>query len=162
MSVKIGDKVRFLNSVGGGVVTAFRGKDQVLVEDEDGFEIPALIRECVVVGSNDMQVRKDNRPVITAPPVQQPKIVETPKQQEVRVEETPEGERLNVFLAYLPVDPKGMQQTAYEAYFINNSNYYLFFNNMYRQNNRWMSRYNRIIEPNTKIFLEEFAKSELN
>ena len=38
MSIQIGDKVRFLNSVGGGVVRGFRGKDQVLVEDEDGFE----------------------------------------------------------------------------------------------------------------------------
>ena len=51
MSIQIGDKVRFLNSVGGGVVRGFRGKDQVLVEDEDGFEVPALIKECVVVGS---------------------------------------------------------------------------------------------------------------
>ena len=56
MSIQIGDKVRFLNSVGGGVVRGFRGKDQVLVEDEDGFEVPALIKECVVVGGNDMQV----------------------------------------------------------------------------------------------------------
>ena len=53
MSIQIGDKVRFLNSVGGGVVRGFRGKDQVLVEDEDGFEVPALIKECVVVGGND-------------------------------------------------------------------------------------------------------------
>jgi len=163
MSVKIGDKVRFLNSVGGGTVTAFKGKDQVLVEDEDGFEVPALIRECVIVGSNDMQVRKDNRPVVTTPSVQQPKVVDAPKPvEEFKVEETPEGERLNVFLAYLPVDPKVMQQTGYEAYFINNSNYYLFFNYMNRENNSWRSRYNGIIEPNTKIFLEEFEKSELN
>ena len=34
MNIQIGDKVRFLNSVGGGVVRGFRGKDQVLVEDE--------------------------------------------------------------------------------------------------------------------------------
>ena len=62
MSIQIGDKVRFLNSVGGGVVRGFRGKDQVLVEDEDGFEVPALIKECVVVGGNDMQVHSSNRP----------------------------------------------------------------------------------------------------
>ena len=42
MSIQIGDKVRFLNSVGGGVVRGFRGKDQVLVEDEDGFEVCLL------------------------------------------------------------------------------------------------------------------------
>ena len=55
-NIKVGDKVRFLNSTGGGVVRSFKGKDQVLVEDEDGFEVPALIRDCVVVGDSEMQV----------------------------------------------------------------------------------------------------------
>ena len=31
--MKIGDKVRFLSEVGGGVVTGFQGKDMVLVEE---------------------------------------------------------------------------------------------------------------------------------
>ena len=31
--MKIGDKVRFLSEVGGGVVTGFQGKNIVLVED---------------------------------------------------------------------------------------------------------------------------------
>lgn len=31
--MKIGDKVRFLNEVGGGVITGFQGKDVILVED---------------------------------------------------------------------------------------------------------------------------------
>ena len=38
--MKIGDKVRFLSEVGGGVVTGFQEKDIVLVEDADGFDIP--------------------------------------------------------------------------------------------------------------------------
>ena len=41
--MKIGDKVRFLSEVGGGVVTGFQGKDMVLVEDADGFDIPIQI-----------------------------------------------------------------------------------------------------------------------
>ena len=43
--MKIGDKVRFLSEVGGGIVTGFQGKDFVLVEDADGFDIPMPIRE---------------------------------------------------------------------------------------------------------------------
>ena len=92
MSIQIGDKVRFLNSVGGGVVRGFRGKDQVLVEDEDGFEVPALIKECVVVGGNDMQVHSSNRPKVQAP-VETPSP-KKPEPKEEKVEETPEGERL--------------------------------------------------------------------
>ena len=33
--MKIGDKVRFLNDVGGGVVTGFSGKNLVMVENEE-------------------------------------------------------------------------------------------------------------------------------
>jgi len=46
--MKIGDKVRFLNAVGGGIVKRFQGKDIVYVEEEDGFETPVLLRECVL------------------------------------------------------------------------------------------------------------------
>ena len=46
--VKVGDRVRFLNSVGGGIVKKIN-KDIALVEEEDGFETPVLLRECVVI-----------------------------------------------------------------------------------------------------------------
>jgi hypothetical protein len=158
MSIKIGDKVRFLNNVGGGVVRRFQGKEQVWVEGEDGFEIPALARELVVVESLDKQIYvskpKASLPVETSRPEPQP--------QERKIEETPGGERLNVYLAYLPIEPKALQQSRYEAYFINDSNYYLFFNYASRLNNSWMSRYSDMIEPNTKMFMEEFGKDELN
>lgn len=159
MSIKIGDKVRFLNSVGGGIVRSFRGKDQVLVEDQDGFEVPALIRECVVIGESPMQVRSKSQPK-AAPPVEVTPSKAEPE--ELPVIETPEGERLNVSLAYLPVDPKTFTQSGYEAYLVNDSNYFLFYNYMNRQHNSWYSRANGTIEPNTRIFLEEFGKEDLN
>lgn len=159
--MKIGDKVRFLNSVGGGIIKAFQGKDQVLVEDEDGFDIPAFIRECVVVGDSDMQVHSSNRPKIDPASIQEESPKPTPRP-EPKPEETAEGERLNIFLAFLPTDPKAIQTCGYEAYFVNDSNYFLFFNYMSRENNSWTSRFHGEIEPNTKIFLEEFQKADLN
>ena len=63
--MKIGDKVRFLNEIGGGIVTGFRGKDIVLVEDADGFDIPMPIRECVVIDTDDYNM---TRPVPKATP----------------------------------------------------------------------------------------------
>ena len=54
--MKIGDKVRFLSEVGGGIVRGFQGKDIALVEGEDGFEIPMLIRECVVIQTDDYNI----------------------------------------------------------------------------------------------------------
>ncbi len=129
--MKIGDKVRFLNSVGGGVVRGFKDKNMVMVEDESGFDFPVLMSECVVVGDSDMQVHSSNKPKAPAPVVETP--VSRPKPEVVKVEETPEGERLNISLAYLPVDPKTLAQSGYEAYLINEGNYYLYFSYMNRQ-----------------------------
>ncbi|MDD6210280.1 MAG: DUF2027 domain-containing protein [Bacteroidales bacterium] len=157
MSIKIGDKVRYLNSVGGGIVKGFRGKNMVLVEEEDGFETPMLVHECVIVGENPMQVRQSVQPKN----VPEPKVAKLEPESE-KVEELPGGDRLNILLAYLPTDRTKLQESAYEAYFINDSNYFLFFNYMSCENNAWLSRYNGIIEPNTKIFIEEFGKERLN
>ena len=46
---KIGDTVRFLNSTGGGIIRRIEGN--IAYVDEDGFETPTLLRECVVVAA---------------------------------------------------------------------------------------------------------------
>jgi hypothetical protein len=160
MAIRIGDKIRFLDAVGGGIVRRFNGKDQVWVEDEDGFETPVLIRECIVVGEGDTFVPKS----LPKRPAETPKAPPAPKPEPKRAPavETPEGERLNVYLAYLPIDPKAiLQQSGYEAYFVNDSNYYLSYNYMNRRNNSWYSRSSGTVEPNMRVFLEEFGKEEL-
>lgn len=78
------------------------------------------------------------------------------------IEETQEGEQITACLAYLPIDIKNLSTTSYECYFVNDSNYFLYFNYMSRENNAWKSRFTALIEPNTKIFIEEFDKMSLN
>ena len=53
MSINIGDKVRFLREIGGGIVTGFRKGGLILVEDKDGFEIPMLESDLVVIPDNN-------------------------------------------------------------------------------------------------------------
>ena len=56
--MKIGDKVRFLSEIGGGIVSGFQGKDIVLVQDEDGFDIPMPMREVVVIETDDYNIKR--------------------------------------------------------------------------------------------------------
>ena len=49
--------MRFLSEVGGGRVAGFQGKDIVLVEDEDGFEVPMRVSEVVVIGEEDYETK---------------------------------------------------------------------------------------------------------
>jgi hypothetical protein len=158
--MKIGDKVRYLNAVGGGIVKKFKNKDIVWVEEDDGFETPALIRECIVVESQGKQVTT----VSKSESLKLEPVPEPPKPQpvEYKITERPGGDRLNVYLAYLPLDIKMLGKSNYEAFLVNDSNYFLFFNYMSRQNNAWINRHSEIIEPNTRLFIEEFSKEQLN
>ncbi|MDR1332511.1 MAG: DUF2027 domain-containing protein [Tannerella sp.] len=155
--MKIGDKVRFLNSVGGGIVKAFQGKNMALVEDESGFDFPVRIEECVVVGAGDVALKDETRPVSEVE-VDRKGSEEKPY---VAVER-PGGERLNAFLAYLPADRRRLTQGDYEAYFVNDSNYCLYFNYMLRDNSSCTSRFHGMVESNTKVFMEEIARADLN
>jgi hypothetical protein len=49
MKLRIGDKVRFLNEVGEGVVSRIKDKTTVYVEMQDGFEIPFLVTQLVPI-----------------------------------------------------------------------------------------------------------------
>ncbi|MCF8423138.1 MAG: DUF2027 domain-containing protein [Bacteroidia bacterium] len=49
MKLRIGDKVRFLNEVGEGIITRFKDKETVFVEMKDGFEIPYLCKQLVPI-----------------------------------------------------------------------------------------------------------------
>jgi hypothetical protein len=157
--MKIGDQVRYLNAVGGGIVRRFKNKDIVWVEEDDGFETPVLIRECIVVESDGKPVTKVSKTESFKPE----QIPEPAKPQivEQEITERPGGDRLNVYLAYLPLDVKMLGKSNYETFLVNDSNYFLFFNYMSRQNNAWISRHSEIIEPNTRLFIEEFSKEQL-
>ena len=159
--MKIGDKVRFLSEVGGGIVTGFQGKDFVLVEDADGFDIPMPIRECVVIETDDYNMKR--KPGSSTPKTEGPvKPVKPEMPVILRQPEVRGGDTLNVFLAYVPEDAKAMMTTPFEAYLVNDSNYYVTFLYMSVEGTGWRVRFQGTVEPNTKLFMEEFDRSVLN
>ncbi|NLX66618.1 MAG: DUF2027 domain-containing protein [Bacteroidales bacterium] len=165
----IGDTVRFLNTVGGGVVKGFQNRQIAIVEDEHGFDVPVLISECIVIqpanneklklSTEEEEVFQDKRNVTS-----KTNVSEDPgeSEKEELPEETPDGERITVCLAWLPIDIKNLSSTSYECYFVNDSNYYLSFNYMSREGDSSTTRHSGLVEPNTKIFLEEIEKEDLN
>lgn len=68
MNINIGDTVRFLREVGGGKVTGFRKGGLILVEAEDGFEIPMLESDLVVIPNeaNKYNTTEKNRETASA------------------------------------------------------------------------------------------------
>ena len=72
------------------------------------------------------------------------------------------GDVLNVHLAFVPVDIKAVSTTPFESYLVNDSNYYLYYTYLGAEGKAWTVRSHGLIEPNTKLLLEEFEKASLN
>ena len=159
--MKIGDKVRFLSEIGGGIVKGFQGKDIVLVEDADGFDIPMPMRECVVIDTDDYNMKRKGAPAPSkAEGSAKPMKPEMPAVR--RQPETRGGDMLNVMLAFVPEDVKAISSTSFEAYLVNDSNYYLYYMYLSAEGKAWKARSHGLIEPNMKFLLEEFTKEMLN
>lgn len=163
-SVKIGDKVRFINATGGGIVRKFQSKNVILVEEEDGFETPTLISEVVVVQETD----KYNFPIEEKKQKEEEYTNTTPtpqKEEEYRWdenEETREGEELSLYLAYIPADIKNLQTTDTDLYLVNDSNYFLDFCIQAKEDDKYTLKYHDTIEPQTTLWLNKIAKESVN
>ena len=168
--IKKGDTVRFLNAVGGGIVTRVDDKSKlVYVEDMDGFEVPVLERECVLMTAINQETNfpvKDfkSKPGATASQNVEREIP-VPEREARNAEpitETPEGEVMNALLAFFPIDIKQLQTTSYECYLVNDSNYYVYYNIINGENDVWKSAAHGTIEPNTQELITEISKEELS
>ena len=167
---QIGDTVRFLNSIGGGVIRRIEGN--IAYVDEDGFETPTLLRECVVVATaapaprtapvSSTATASKNAPQSASKNATA--TIPTPAtEKDLPVEETPGGDRLNVVLAYEPANIKRLNDTTFDTYIVNDSNYYLYFTYMTRADEAdgWTLRYAGVVEPNIQLFIGEITGSDL-
>lgn len=92
MEVNIGDKVRFLNDIGGGTVSGFQKGGIVLVQDEDGFEVPVRSSEVVVVTPSANATEQPASPAQPPKPAAKPRKEkpEEPTEEDLRIAELKE------------------------------------------------------------------------
>lgn len=181
--VKIGDKVRFLNDVGGGTITGFQGKDIVLVADEDGFEIPTLVTEVVAVETNDYNIakvvdgkkkEKNNEDKPTPTSVKNALAVNDDEEEEEETDiadqeltykpmaqERRGANELNLCLAFVPKRVKEISDTPFEVYLVNDCNYYIHYTLLNYEGKACQVRHEGEIAPNTKVYLEELLHNRL-
>jgi len=117
--MKIGDKVRFLSEVGGGRVAGFQGKNIVLVEDEDGFQVPMQTSEVVVIGEENydtghiVEVKQKQQKKQAAATVHEPEPADLPVTFQKAPEERKGGDQLSAYLAFVPMNVKELMQTRW-------------------------------------------------
>ncbi len=159
--MKTGDKVRFLNAVGGGVVKAVINKTMVNVEDYDGFEVPTLISELVVVddsvsmdsGKRAAQLRTLEKKIEPEVIKEQPKV--EPKY--VAGKDTPV-----CFLAFVPQNEANPVDGELKVYLVNDSNNFMLYNYSHLKKKMYRSVDSGKMNPNSKRYLESFSRFDLN
>ena len=160
MAAEVGDKVRFMDTTGGGVITRIEGR-LAFVDDEDGFETPVLVSDLVIVEKQRSSSDKNVAPSENSDEDSTADSVEDSYSYE---EEDTEGdENPAVILAFLQGDKPGVQSGGVRINLINDSNYFCSYAiNEIGNNNQAINMYHGNLVPNTKIELGKQLVTELD
>jgi len=119
MNFKPGDKVKFLNEKGEGTVTRIINKMTVGVTVEDGFEIPYVISELVLVSEKNEE-RHSVKAIKTSPP-----IIEQKQQFKTPVFKVEEEE--GVYLGFSPENKNDISRSNINVWLVNHTSYTISF-----------------------------------
>lgn len=153
MQINIGDKVRFLNDVGGGIVTRIIDANQVMVlNEEDDFEIPTLKSELVVVESKTKKTSQSNdttNHLVTHIPEsvtrQNPLLVQ----------------KDDIYMAFVPNEGEDVTESPMEVYLINDSDHILLYSFHEEIRGNYQGVTAGHVDPRSKIVLKDYANKDL-
>lgn len=161
MTYQIGDRVKFLNAVGGGVITKLLGKNMVHVENEDGFEIPALISEIILDAQQEPAT--DKKPGVSDfIRTGQVKPTERKPQEEVRTASIVSGnDEPRFFLAFVPENSRNPLEGETKIYLVNDSNFFILYHYSHFANEQFVTQDAGKLEPNTKLLLGKIGQADI-
>lgn len=164
MKVKVGDKVRFLNDVGGGIVTKVIDRLSIMVENETGFDVPVAINEVVVVEEAETYIETsvENIPQAQNAGINADAIVNLDHifyPEVVELEES--GNEINLLLAFVPQGRPG--NSDLNVFLINDSNYNVLYS-IINENELGETFSNKVgvLEANTKEQTENLGLGSVN
>ncbi len=155
--IKVGDRVKFLNDVGGGIVTGFLGKNMVQVENEDGFEVPYPLAKLINV--DDPALNKGTtlaeKPAVET--VQQPVQPEKPKGKKRTGKDSPD-----FYFCFVPADAKNPLAGDIELILVNDSNFTILFHYAHLKEGKYKSVLHGEVQPNSDVELEVIDQNDLS
>jgi len=170
MKFKPGDKVRFLNSTGGGTVVKEINAFMVSVAIEDGFEIPTLTAELVAIepagSSSDMFVNKNERRSSPPPAPKAPEPKPEPEVDERISRIVLRGDAQTVasgiYLAWVPQDQNQLLLGLIDVYLVNNTAFDILysFSIKNKEGNSSGMDYGSV-PPESKLVIESIVRDDI-
>jgi uncharacterized protein DUF2027 len=151
--MRVGDKVRFLNDVGEGIVVNILDKKTVSVLNEYGFEVPVLMKELIVIESavpKPEPVKDDYKEVVEVDnsASEEPVIDKSVEINEVLFDEKPFIGDINIYIAFIP---KNEERSEFDMFLINDSDFELLYTLSFQKDNDLLFIEANRLEDNTKI-----------
>ena len=154
--IKIGDKVKFLNDVGGGVVTGFAGKNMVYVENYEGFEIPYPVSQLVNVEAPEMnKAEKPAAKTVQPETKSRQKLTETPGVW-VKGKDSPD-----FYFCMVPSDSQNPVNGETALFLVNDSNFTLIFRFVKIRLSGVETVQTGTLQPNAKVQLGSIFQNDL-
>ncbi len=157
MELRIGDKVRFLNEVGGGRITSIINKDMVNVETADGFDVPTRINNLIIISSPDVYEKGSQARKTILPPKQnipaEKKPVKPAEPWFTDKNQNPAKEEPQFLFALVPEVPSNPPTGNISMYLVNNCNDTLLFRFAQKTKYNYETVIAGSLSPNSKIYL---------
>lgn len=167
--------MRFLNDVGGGTVSSIIDKRTVTVQTEDGFEIPVLESEVVVIGQGDeklLSIIPDNadnngKQTKSTSKKNDNKVVKKIYSEDFisqtnREDNDPAGSNVGLYLAFVPVNALKPTASELNLYIINDSDYRLFYSLSSWKQNEVEPIKSGMLLPDSKELIKTYFPNDLN
>lgn len=163
MKIQPGDKVRFLNEVGGGIVTRLEG-NLVFVEDEDGFEVPAPVFEVVVIErAQDLESAASTEKPASKKETRNEVVSQRTAVEDEMEEDGHDDFNPRIYLAFLNASKILDEKSVLQLHLINDSNYHCtYLLSKLGADGYMYALHQGSIEPNTKVSLDNVAVKDMD
>lgn len=140
--IKQGDRVKFLNDVGEGIVVSIIDKKTVMVKTEDEFDVPVLMKDLIVVESG----RETREETINS-------NITMGNEEEIERDKPDENSIITDDEIVYAVQLEN--NTSIVSYLVNSSSYYLYYTVGQKKEGEMLSLGTGKLEPDTKVSINE-------
>lgn len=132
MGLKVGDKVKFLNEAGGGIVSKIVSARMVNVAVEDGFDIPTLVSDLVLIepvtSHAESMFKEDFNVEVPESSLEIGDVQALEEGSQLLKIDLTTNEVEGVYLALVPQDQKWLITGMVDIYLVNHTPYDILFN----------------------------------
>lgn len=151
MQFRKGDRVRFLNEKGEGVISRLLGQGMAMVEIEDGFEYPYPVNQLVPVNP----IVAPEPPRAQQPTAQQPAIPTAPAVINTRY---PDG----IYLAFIPQHQAFPSAGKIDLVVLNHSTYDIYYTLSIKDGSLWTCIQAGMLGPGRQIEVETLTPQDID